>query len=112
VILKTGCWADCSPYALLRRCGRFWATFGKAICRLRVLGPDNGPPGLWRGLVRMFFYVVLPVLPYWIVSRGDPYAILKRSSVVQYAMNYSIYVVMALLFCTIRRRNGFAAILI
>ena len=89
----------------------FWGTtVGKMICRLRVIGPDNGPPGLRRGLVRGIFYVVLPVLPFWVVSRGDPYALVHGSTLVQYAVQFSYYLVLALLFCTVRRRNGFAAV--
>jgi uncharacterized RDD family membrane protein YckC len=89
----------------------FWgATFGKRIFRLRVTGPDNHPPGLWRGLVRGFFYAVVPTLPFWIASGGDPYAFLRVSTPWQYAMQYSFYVLLALLFCTARRRNGFAAV--
>lgn len=89
----------------------FWgATVGKGICRLRVVGSDNSPPGLGRGLARGFFYVVLPVLPYWIFSRGDPYAFLRGSTGGQYAMQSAFYVMLALLFCTVRRRNGFAAL--
>jgi hypothetical protein len=89
----------------------FWgATLGKAICRLRVVGPNNSPPGLLRGVVRALFYGVLPVLPFWIGSRGDPYAYLRGSVAVQYLMQFSFYFVLAALFATVRRRNGFAAI--
>jgi uncharacterized RDD family membrane protein YckC len=90
--------------------GIWGTTLGKAICRLRVVGPDNSPPGLPRGLVRSLFYVVLPVLPFWIISGGDPLASLRGSVVKQYVIQFSQYAVMALLFCTVRRRNGFAAV--
>jgi eukaryotic-like serine/threonine-protein kinase len=90
--------------------GIWGATPGKLICRLRVVGPDNSPPGVLRGLVRSLFYVVLPVLPYWIASGGDPMASLRWPTAGQYIMQFSFYGVMALLFCTVRRRNGFAAV--
>jgi hypothetical protein len=86
------------------------ATLGKAICRLRVVGPNSSPPGLLRGMVRALFYAVLPTLPFWIASRGDPYAYLRDSAAVQYLMQFSFYFVLAALFSTVRRRNGFAAV--
>src|SRR6266511_394453 len=86
------------------------ATLGKAICRLRVVGPNNSPPGLLRGLVRALFYVVLPALPFWIASRGDPYAYLRGSVAVQYLLQFSFYFVLAALFSTVRQQNGFAAV--
>jgi len=90
--------------------GIWGATAGKAICRLRVVGPDNGPPGLRRGLVRALSYMLLPTLPFWIASGGDPFAFLRGPAVNQYFIQISPYLVLALLFCTVRRRNGFAAI--
>lgn len=83
---------------------------GKALCRLRVVGPDNGAPGIPRALARSLFYVLLPMAPYWISCGGDPTALLKKSTSLSLLAQLSFYIVLALLFVTVRRRNGFAAI--
>lgn len=95
-------------YALCE--GRWGASAGKALCRLRVTGPDKNPPGFLPALLRAVIYVVVPPLPYWIACRGDPRTIMQDSIVVQQVMGLSFYLVLALLFCTARRRNGFAAV--
>ena len=86
------------------------ATVGKAVCRLRVVGPDKSTPGFLHALWRAVIYVLLPALPFWIVYGGDPKAYLSGSAVVHNLMGFSFYLVLALLFCTARRRNGFAAV--
>jgi hypothetical protein len=95
-------------YAVLE--GRWGATVGKALCRLRVVGPDNSPPGFLRALPRALFYVIVPVLPYWMLFGTNPKALLSASQAVQFLSNFSFFIVVALLFSTVRRRNGFAAI--
>lgn len=98
-------------YAILE--GLWGAAAGKALCRLRVVGPDKNPPGLLRAWLRALIYLVLPALPswlFWIAYGGDPKAILQTSMVVQQLVGLSYYLVLALLFCTARRRNGFAAV--
>ena len=86
------------------------ASLGKALCRLCVVGPDKGAPGFLRGLLRAACYVLLPPLPYWLVYGADPTAYLQASSAIRILMGSSFYLVLALLFCTVRRRNGFAAL--
>jgi serine/threonine protein kinase len=89
----------------------FWgATLGKALCRLRVVRPDKNPPGFPRALLRALFYVVLPGVPYWIVCGRDPMALMRGSMLTQQLVGFSFYFVLALLFSTVRRRNGFAAV--
>ena len=85
-------------------------TLGKLLCRLRVVGRDNSPPGFWRALGRALIYVVLPPLPYWIAFGGDTMAYLNQPQAVQYLMSSSFVIALLVLFCTARRRNGFAAI--
>ncbi|MBI5387007.1 MAG: protein kinase [Verrucomicrobia bacterium] len=96
-------------YALLE--GIRGASLGKAICRLRVVDADRNPPGVWKALVRAVFFVVLPGLPYWVSFGFDPVAFMQTSSnLVRHGVSLLYYVVLGLLFCTARRRNGFAAI--
>lgn len=95
-------------YALTE--GIWGATAGKALCRLRVVGAGNNPPGIPRALLRAGFYVVLPMLPYWLIYGSNPRAYLGSSFATQYLLGISFYFVLALLFSTMRRRNGFAAV--
>ena len=91
------------------------ASPGKALCRLRVVGLDGHTPGISKALARiLIFYGLsgLPVMaltllrPDWMVQHaGDPKSSLALviPSVVQLLM-------FLLLFCTCRRRNGFAGL--
>ena len=89
----------------------FWgASAGKAICRLRVVGADGNVPGFWRAFVRALIYVGAPFAPYWLFFGSNPKAYLSTSTTVQAMVGFSTYIVMGLLFCAARRRNGFAAL--
>jgi hypothetical protein len=55
-------------------------------------------------------YMLPPLLPYWAVFGTNPKAYLNSSQLTQTLLGLSIYVIMALLFVTARRRNGFAAV--
>jgi uncharacterized RDD family membrane protein YckC len=90
--------------------GLWGASAGKALCRLRVVRPDKNPPGFSRALLRALIYLVLPALPAWVAYGGDPKAMIQTSIVFQQLVGFSFYFVLALLFCTVRRRNGFAAV--
>jgi len=90
--------------------GLWGAAAGKALCRLRVVGPDRNPPGFARAWLRALVYMVPPMLPYWLAFGMNPRAYLSTSQWTQMLVMSSIYVVMALLFVTARRRNGFAAV--
>lgn len=95
-------------YALFE--GLWGAAAGKAICRLRMAGPDRNPPGLARAWLRALVYVVPPALPYWMAYGANPKIYLSASQLTNMALGLSCYVIMALLFVTARRRNGFAAL--
>ncbi|HRZ36008.1 MAG TPA: protein kinase [Candidatus Paceibacterota bacterium] len=95
-------------YALLD--GLRGASPGKALCGLRVIGADRGTPGFGRALGRALCYVVLPPLPFWLVYGPDPTAYLNAPSPIRHLMGFSFYIVLGLLFCTVRRSNGFAAV--
>ncbi len=78
--------------------GIWGASMGKRICGLWVTSPNRGSPGFWRGLPRALVGFGLPSLPpllfVWFgIEPRVPGGL-----------------VIALLFCTARRRNGFAAL--
>ena len=95
-------------YALFE--GLWGAAAGKALCRLRVVRPDKNPPGFFRALLRALIYLSLPALPSWIAYGGNPVAIMRSPMLIQQLLGFSYYLLLALLFCTARRRNGFAAV--
>lgn len=91
--------------------GRWGATAGKALCRLRVIGPARTRPGMGRAFARALIYLVLPPLPYWLLFGMNPYAVIARSDhLTGQAISLVYYAMLALLFCTARRRNGLAAV--
>ncbi|HOX56408.1 MAG TPA: protein kinase [Candidatus Paceibacterota bacterium] len=90
--------------------GLWGAAAGKALCGLRVVGPDRNPPGFGPALLRAMVWLVPPFLPYWLAFGANPKDYLASSQWIQTLMGLSCYVVMALLFVTARRRNGFAAL--
>jgi len=93
--------------------GLWGASLGKAICRLRVVGPGRSVPGVPKALLRAVVYTLLPVLPMWVYFRFDPERLMAAARggfSVDLLANYSYWVVLALLFATARRRNGFAGL--
>ena len=87
------------------------ASLGKAVCRLRVVGPGRSVPGVPRALLRAAIFVVLPVLPLWIYLGFDPgKAVTLGTQAGSMAAGFSQFVLLALLFATARRRNGFAGL--
>jgi len=93
--------------------GLWGASLGKAICRLRVVGPGRGVPGVPRALLRAVVYTLLPVLPMWAYFRFDPERLMAAARggfSVDILANYSYWVLLALMFATARRRNGFAGL--
>ena len=95
-------------YALFE--GLWGAAFGKFICRLRIVGPDRNVPGFRRAFARALIFQVVPMLPFWLTYGPNPQAYVHASVATQFLMGCSVYIVLALLFSTARRRNGFAAV--
>jgi eukaryotic-like serine/threonine-protein kinase len=92
-------------------CEGIWgASAGKALARLRVVTPDKNPPGFWRALLRALIYLGVPALPSWIAFGISPRAVMQSPLILQMLLGLAFYVVLALLFSTVRRRNGFAAL--
>jgi len=92
--------------------GLWGASPGKAVCRLRVVGPGRNVPGVPRALLRAAIFLMLPVLPTWIYLGFDPGKafMLASQPTVSMAVGFSQFALMALLFATVRRRNGFAGL--
>jgi hypothetical protein len=95
-------------YALFE--GLWGAAAGKGLCRLRVVGPNRNPPGFARAWLRALVFLLPPLVPYWAAFGTNPKAYMSASALTQTLLGFSIYAVMALLFVTARRRNGFAAV--
>jgi hypothetical protein len=96
-------------YSLLE--GIWGASLGKWICRLRVAGPDRNPPGVPKALVRTLLFQIIPVLPYWLSFGLDPTRLIAASGLTtQYTLSALYYLLVGLLFCTARRRNGYAGL--
>ncbi len=86
---------------------RLGATPGKIICRLRVVDKDRNAPAFWRAAFRAAMYVGVPVLPAWFFYGWK--ASLMSSMSAQTLLGFSYYILLGLLFSTVRRRNGFAS---
>jgi eukaryotic-like serine/threonine-protein kinase len=97
-----------SYYALFE--WRRGATPGKALCRLRVAGPDKSPPRFGAALARAAIYVLAPLLPFWLFFGPNPTGYFSAPQTMQYLLSTSYFMVIALLFVTARRRNGFAGV--
>ena len=96
-------------FALLE--GLWGASLGKRLCRLRVAGPNRALPGVARAFWRAVIVEWVPALPtfvfFWFSYLPHP----SESTVTKFsALAYSRFAILALLFCTARRRNGFAAV--
>jgi hypothetical protein len=90
--------------------GLWGAAAGKALCRLRVAGQGRNPPGFARACLRAAVFILPPFAPYWVAFGANPKAYLSMPQVTQTLVGCSCYGIMALLFVTARRRNGFAAV--
>jgi len=87
--------------------GLWGAGIGKYFCRLRVVGPNRGLPGLPRAFGRALIYMFTPRIPVWFFSGGMHADI---GVPMQTVGLLSVYFIHGLLFVTARRRNGFASV--
>ncbi len=90
--------------------GLWGASPGKAICGVRVVNPRRNAPGLPRALARAAVYVLFPqtaalvcmgLIGAGVISRPPPKWLLDLPG-------YAWLALMALMFSTVRRRNGYA----
>jgi eukaryotic-like serine/threonine-protein kinase len=106
-VIALGIWAVGALlyYALPE--GLWGATAGKALVRLRVTRLDRTAPGIGRALLRAFICLIVPISPYWICVAiwGIQFGFSSTQ-----ATSLLFYIILAGLFSTARKHNGFAAV--
>lgn len=91
--------------------GVWGATVGKRLCGLRVVGRNRSSPGVPRALLRAFIIEILPALPFLLLSYlGGLQEPSHLGGIKALGLADTNLLVVAALFCTARRRNGFAAV--
>ncbi len=84
--------------------GLWGLTPGRALCRLRVVGPDGTAPGIARALLRAAIFIIPANFPMWARHFAVPDG---GVSYVVAALSWGIFLG---LFVTARRRNGYAGL--
>ncbi len=92
--------------------GLWGAALGKSICGLRVIGPEGQAPGLPRALLRTAIYQMPYLLPAFLLMAVMPVANLRTALAQQdWLITDSLWLpLLLLLFVTMRRHNGYAAL--
>ena len=94
--------------------GWWGASAGKALMRLRVVGPDRGAPGVRRTLARSGITEVAPLVPWLLVAILRPEAEISTLATTAPWVYWSAVLGSAAmtwaLFLTVRRTNGYAAL--
>lgn len=95
--------------------GRYGASIGKRICRLRVVDPDGGAAGMPRAFLRVAIFAAAHWLPWWLLYAIDP-----QSAVTIFAadtdtisgnlLGIACSFLFLVLFVTGRRGNGYAGL--
>ena len=92
--------------------GLWGASVGKGICGLRVVGPNRGAAGLPRSLLRSLIFRTtwsIPLIVTLLLYTGDEYRV-NMTAGNWSPLAWLWYPLLAILFCTMRRRNGFAGL--
>ena len=92
--------------------GLWGASVGKGICGLRVVGPNRGPAGLPRSLLRSLIFRItwsIPILATLFLYSADEYRA-RMTAGHWNPEDWMWFPLLAILFCTMRRRNGFAGL--
>lgn len=91
---------------------RFGASLGKALCRLRVARTDRAPLGIGRAALRALVFLLVPAIPSLIhmLALNPMQAVQDYTGGAGAAVGLSYYALLALLFATARRRNGYASL--
>ncbi len=90
--------------------GLWGASPAKALLGLRVVRLDRQRVGIGKALVRALIFVALPGLPNWIYFATRTPDDLMTGAWRTWVVSSSYFAIVALLFSTARRRNGFAAV--
>jgi uncharacterized RDD family membrane protein YckC len=89
--------------------GLWGASPGKALCGLRVVNPSRNVAGLPRALVRAAVYVVFPQTMFLAFVLLIAVGVLSTPPMwLVQLLGYSWFFMMALMFSTARRQNGYA----
>jgi len=110
-LVATGFYAWALVYYALGE-GLWGASVGKALCGLRVVGPNRSAPGVARAFCRVLVFsapAVLGVLSALIIHTPASYVALEQSTGLTAYLPVWFLTFVAL-WVTIRRRNGFAAL--
>jgi uncharacterized RDD family membrane protein YckC len=92
--------------------GLWGASVGKGICGLRVVGPNAGPAGLPKSLLRSLIFRIMwsiPLIVTLLFYTGDEYRA-RMTAGHWNPEDWLWFPLLGLLFCTMRRRNGFAGL--
>ncbi len=92
--------------------GRTGFRLGKGLCRLGVVDKEGNPPGFAKAALRGFLILLLPSLPMWILVIINPSGFAPgTSSAGSFVFGFSFYIIIAILFSKMRRRNSFASMI-
>jgi uncharacterized RDD family membrane protein YckC len=93
--------------------GLWGSSFGKRLLGLRVVGPDGHDPGLSRGWLRAFIFSLPGMcigVPVMVIGQGRAFLFGAQHPLIGFAVSWGVYFLMASLFATARRHNGFAGL--
>ncbi|NQT15013.1 MAG: protein kinase, partial [Planctomycetes bacterium] len=91
--------------------GLWGASAGKAICGVRVVNPRRNAPGVAKALIRAAVYVVFPQTVALACAGLIAVGLISEAPLwLLYLVSYSWFAMLALLFSTARRRNGYAGL--
>lgn len=107
-------WASTALLYLIYFCipeGLWGASLGKAICGLRVVTPQRNAAGVPRALLRAAVYVLFPQAVGLLYVGLLGVGVLPQPSMwLVQLVGLSWFVLLALMFTTARRRNGYAGL--
>ena len=87
------------------------ASIGKRLLRLRLVLPNGNVAGFPRPFFRAFLFLLILALPIWIVTVFVPeWSTGERGTIGFLAVGLANLLGIGVLFCTARRRNGYAGL--
>lgn len=109
-LLLAGQWLFAWMYFAI--CEGLWgAGLGKSLCGLRVVRPDGSVPGVPRALARALVFELPAIVPFlMLLSYSEARYQLTMDPSQFYWIDWLPFGILAVLLCTMRRRNGFAAV--